>query len=630
MTNDTTISGAPVGNTRLQNARHWIAARGIDLLRALRVRWIEIAGFAGVLSVAVAVRIYRLGKTPNILTGDELENLQTAIRIIEGGGPGVFGFDWAGRPALGLYPLAWSVRIFGDSVADFRMYSVIIALLAIVLFYAVARETMRAPAALSAMLLLSTNLWFLNFSRTAWDNINAALFAIGACWATTRALKTQGRVSFAWWAMSGLFVTAGFYGYFSGRLIFASVTLIAIVAVATRQAPWRRTLAGLLLAGVISAALFGPMARNIYRNWDYFTSRSDTVSVFNTIRADGSKANGWGVAKDNILPNYRGLILHYPTEGQRGPTWMRYHPNLRPALDIIALHLFWAGLVIAVFRWRQTFAWFTFLVPLFVPQIFSGDTPDLGRAIIFAPFYFLFIGITFDEILRRLTVPVLRGAALLSIGAVVAFVSVREVDGYFDWQGQDAIQNVRMPGIHYCEYNLWRSGSLEAARTGGSADLQEFDRQRRELNCSRVVKKALGPARPPAAPPAPPAKTAEERDEQRREDLENIREALFLYHAENDAFPNSNALVQTLCVYPVDAGCQIAPHLDGPIPLDPRGGYWYQSDGVTFAVYAQLEQGRRMCEKIPDGFLDIAEKIYCVTGSAPQDTPVPPTPESGR
>ncbi|MDP9237358.1 MAG: glycosyltransferase family 39 protein [Chloroflexota bacterium] len=87
----------------------------------------------------------------------------------------------------------------------------------IILFYAVARDTIRAAAALAAMMLLATDLRSLNFSRTAWDNIYAALFAIGACWTTTRALKTPGRAAFAWWAGSGLFVTAGLYGYFPGR-----------------------------------------------------------------------------------------------------------------------------------------------------------------------------------------------------------------------------------------------------------------------------------------------------------------------------------------------------------------------------------------------------------------------------
>ena len=475
-------------------------------------RWLErhsleLAAVTAVLAVAFTVRIVHLGTVPRIVAGDELENLQTAIRVNLGKGPGVFGFDYAGRPALNLYPLAWTVRVFGGTVTGLRMFPVIYSLLTIILFYALARETMRAPAALAAMALLGTNLWFLNFSRTAWDNIGAPLFAIGACWTTTRALKTSGRASFAWWLASGLFVAAGLYGYFTGRFISVSVTLIAVIAVVAKEAPWRRTLAGLVLAGVLSAILFAPMARNILYHWDYFTSRSNVVSVFNTVRADGTKANGWGVAKDNLLPNYRGLVLQQGSELQRGPTNARYHPHLRPALGFIAMHLFWAGLVIAALRWRQTYAWFPFFIPMFLGEVFSGDTPDMGRALIFAPFYFLFIGLTLDEILRRAPRPLWYGATLLAIGASVAFVSVREVQGYFDWQEQDAIQIQRMPGIDYCEWSLWKSGVEAAARVGGSADAVKFDRDRRELNCSAVVAKQLGPAPPPPAlaPTAPPA-----------------------------------------------------------------------------------------------------------------------------
>jgi hypothetical protein len=626
---------------RLQGLRSTIEGVAQSAVRSfgrwLRRHWLEAAAFTAVLAVAVAVRVVHLGTIPRIITGDELENLQTAIRVNIGKGPGVFGFDWAGRPALNLYPLAWTVRVFGGSVADFRMFPVILSLLTIVLFYAVARETMSAPAALAAMTLLATNLWFLNFSRTAWDNIGAPLFAIGACWTTTRALKTPGRAAFAWWMATGLFVTAGLYGYFTGRLIFASVTLIVFIAVAAKEAPWRRTLAGLLLAGALSAVLFAPMARNIFRHWDYFTSRSNVVSVFNTKRADGTKRNGWGVAKDNVLPNYRGLVLQQGSELQRGPYNARYHPHLRPALGFIAMHLFWAGLVLAALRWRRTYAWFPFFIPMFVSEVFSGDTPDMGRAIIFAPFYFLFIGLTFEEILRRSSRPLWYGASALAIGAAVAFVSVREVRGYFDWQGQEATQTQRMPGIDHCEYALWKTGIDAAARVSGNLDVARFDRDRRALNCSSVVAKQLGAAPPapapsalptarpttataaasPAAAAATPSTATEERDTQRRHDLDQISGALLRYYGKKGTYPSTNAQVETLCAYPgLDAGCELAPYLD-PIPLDPKGrGYWYMSDGATFAVYAQLEANVRECAEIPQGFVDFAG-IYCVTGSAP-------------
>ncbi len=66
--------------------------------RRVRRHWIEATGFAAVLAVSVAVRVVHLGTTPRILAGDELENLRTAIRVNTGTGPGVFGFDW-GRSA---------------------------------------------------------------------------------------------------------------------------------------------------------------------------------------------------------------------------------------------------------------------------------------------------------------------------------------------------------------------------------------------------------------------------------------------------------------------------------------------------------------------------------------------------
>lgn len=93
----------------------------------MRAHWLEAGAFVGVLTLAVLVRVVRLGSIPRMITADETDNLQVAYKIIEGTGPGIFGFDWKPAPIFSLYPLAWSVQLFGDT----------------------ARESMRAPAALA-------------------------------------------------------------------------------------------------------------------------------------------------------------------------------------------------------------------------------------------------------------------------------------------------------------------------------------------------------------------------------------------------------------------------------------------------------------------------------------------------
>jgi hypothetical protein len=460
----------------------------IPTLNDRRALLLELTGLAAVIAIAVGVRVYRLGDVPQIVTGDELDNLYDAYRIIGGSGPGVFGFDWKPSPILGLYPMAWTVQIFGDTVSDFRMFSVITSLLVIIAAYVVARHAMGAPAALLAVALLGTNLWFLHFSRTAWDNANCALFALGACYTTTRAVDTSRRWWWAWWILAGLFTALGLYGYFTGRFIFASVILIAGIAVATRRTPWHEAAFGLGLAFLVTVVLFAPMLDNILDEWEFFNQRAGEVSVFNSEVPSEGDDSGWTIAAKNVGRNAQGLIFMDGEEMRRG-LWVRYTPEERPPLDAVATALFWIGLVVSVGRWRKTYAWWTFFVPLFIAEVFSRGTPDLARAVLFAPFYFLFIGMAFDEFFRvwgmaRRPLVALGAAAALAVTAWIATDNVRD---YFDWQEQDGVQIVRFPGVDGCEFDTWR-GVAKDSVSGGSRiiDRQRLERERKQLGCSRL------------------------------------------------------------------------------------------------------------------------------------------------
>jgi 4-amino-4-deoxy-L-arabinose transferase-like glycosyltransferase len=445
---------------------------------------LEALAFLTALVLCVLVRVIKLGSIPRIITGDEASNLESAYRIVEGAGPGFFGFDWEKDPILSLYPLAWSVRVFGNTVSDFRMYPVIFSLLAIVLFYFLARESMDAPAALGAMVLLGTNLWFLHFSRSAWQNVNSAFFAVGACWAVTRALKTQ---RWGWWLVVGLFMAGGLYGYFSARLVFVAVIGACGLALLLRQAPARRTLLGLLAASLLAGVLFAPMATKIHGSWSTPLGRGNTVSIFNLKQPYEGDTNSWIILRKNTGRNFRGFIMQDTSEIHRG-IWMRYNPIHRGPLDRVSTYLFWGGLIAAAILWRKTYTWWPFFIPLFVVEVLSTNTPSLARGIIFAPFYFLFIGLLFDWLIHLLPRNTARYGLLLGVAAVVALVAFFNVRDYFDWQTIPYVQAQRLPGIDRCEFNMFQSLAKPAAQNGGLADSNEFDRQRLILDCSPIVR----------------------------------------------------------------------------------------------------------------------------------------------
>ena len=134
--------------------------------------------------------------------------------------------------------------------------------------------------------------------------------------------------------------------------------------------------------------------------------------------------------------------------------------------------------------------------------------------------------------------------------------------------------------------------------------------------------------RPPTATPHPltptvtptPQPGGGQRDLQRAQDLERIRAALEEYYDKEGSYPSTSGNMQTLCAYQdLDIGCKLTKVLD-PLPAaDPLGdpllnGYWYASDGKSFAVYAIQETvpapNVPQCEK-PEA-IKRPDRIYCV------------------
>lgn len=537
--------------------------------------------------------------------------MQVAFHILAGTGPGLFGFDWKPAPIFSLYPQAWVIGIFGDSVAGFRLFPVLLSLVLLAAFYLLARRSMRTGPALGAMLLLGTNLWVLHFSRTAWENLNAPLFAVGACYALTRALQS-GRVK--WWTLTGVFMACGLYGYFSGRFIFVAVVLGVLLAIVTRTTAWRPAVKSLALAGLVAAVLFSPMAKSILDHWDYFNQRTNGVSVLNGQAYEG-EASKWRIVTRNVARNVKGFVLQDGSEFGRG-LWGRYNPRGRAPLDRATTLLFWGGLAVGALRWRKTLLWWPYFVPLFIAEVFSRGTPDGARGLIIAPFYFLFAGLFLDEALQCASRYRLQTVAAAVIGAIVLSSSVGNGSDYFSWQRTKSVQLNRLPGVDVCEYPAWRQAALDSAKAGpGIIDPALIGRIRMEVACTDLNRTDTPNTLDAPAPSRPTQDlTPARRDDLRRDDLRALGEALQRYFRQTRRYPDTVDKVQSLCTYvTLDVGCTLRSVLT-PLPADPLGrGYWYRSDGSHFTVYAEMEAPQNICPDVPPGFFAQPDRVECVS-----------------
>lgn len=111
----------------------------------------------------------------------------------------------------------------------------------------------------------------------------------------------------------------------------------------------------------------------------------------------------------------------------------------------------------------------------------------------------------------------------------------------------------------------------------------------------------------------------EERDFLRQGALMLLGQALEEYEQENGHYPDTDGNIQTLCAFrEIDVACDLDEILS-PLPEDPLGdasgnGYWYASDGSSFAVYAQRESQRfDACEEHPEHLQEF-DSVFCVKG----------------
>jgi 4-amino-4-deoxy-L-arabinose transferase-like glycosyltransferase len=601
---------------------------------------------SALLVLALLVRLVRIDTIPGNLMLDEADNARNAYRILAGRGSGVTGLDWSQAPLFSMYVLAACIRVFGDTVGGIRSMAVLLSTLSLVPFYLIARRQVGVLSGACATLLLATSLWYLHFSRTAWINMTAPLFALCTVYFLTRSLE-RGR----WrdYFVTGVCTTLGVYGYPAGLSIPAAVAASCPVAVMVDPGHWKRTVGGIGLTITLAAVLFAPHL------WTAHGSRPGRMSQVSIFSADAylGESNPAMIVMQQIGRNVAGFLLLDPGEMGRG-LWAHYLPPGRTVLDHWTGLFFWVGLIAGLFRWRSVFLWWLFLVvPILTVQVLSMETPDAGRALVVAPFMYLFVALGMESLwitLRRWSSRLASGTVLVA----VFLLAGSNLYAYVRWIESAQALNERHPAVELWEFPAWsrlQHDALESGRRGfvvsdwrkridndgckngtlqGSVcsptELLDEAVQNRVVSAAGSTEAAEarkhdpggahGRRRRPAVQSSYGASVTE-RDLIRRRDLERIAQVLEQLHADGHPYPTTGGRVQTLCFYDDDAGCGLHP-LIAPIPADPRGiraksGYWYLSDGTSYTLYALLEGEANLQERCPErpGHIESTGDLIC-------------------
>ena len=427
---------------------------------------------------AFAIRVYRLDSFPDTLLADEAENAQSAIQILQGHPPenGFFGFDWTPQPAFSVYKEAAFISIFGFNILALRLPSALFSTLALIPFYLLLRRQLTMAASLFATTLLATSVWYLNFSRSGWNNIDICLYMLMSMiflmWAIDATVSLSGSRlrKWAYFAGAGFFCALGLYGYPSGRAITLAVAAFFPVVILLNRRFFKDLIIGYVILFTVELMIFAPEGFYIARHWEHFNGRTKVVLLLNSSDYQANPRDtllkqGW----KNIRAPWDGEVNNTP----------QYSPVGEPQLERFTGILVLVGMALTIFFFEfrsraETWLWWLMLLSGWVlTQILTIGTPNGARGVGYMPALLYFAGVSLHKLLQiwgdffsnqsklhgtRLAI---RSLSITFATGVVLMVAVSNVQHYVSWQKKPHTRQERYLYVTKQEFPFWAETIVE-------------------------------------------------------------------------------------------------------------------------------------------------------------------------
>ncbi len=385
----------------------------------------RVVALAIVALLALVVRVYDLEHIPANLGGDEGTWAIEGLAMLDGRLANPFATRWFAFPSMSFLVWGVSMRVFGETVAGVRAISALIGTASVLTTFLLARKIwgrLGDRIAWLAALVLAVGHYHLHFSRLAVNNIADSLLVTVALWLLIDGLRSSSMMSFA---LAGVVIGAGWYGYFGARL----VGIIVASYLGWRMVTEHRFLAryGHHLLVLLGGALVvtGPLLIHYAAHPTALTEGFDRVSIF---------ASGW-LAREQEITGRSALDLlaqqfwksisafNYTLD----PTFW-YRPGV-PLLDFVSGVLFIFGLIWSIAHWRWSSSallliWFW--SALVTGWVTTENPPSSQRMVILTPALALFVALGLERLLqlcRRLlgaSQALVRGIAVVALLAIVA------------------------------------------------------------------------------------------------------------------------------------------------------------------------------------------------------------------
>lgn len=384
-------------------------------------------GLICILLAAAALRLWAVNRVPPGLSDDETAHWLIVRQILAGQPAIYFTFD-KGHEPLFHYLQAGMVALMGGHWLALRYPSIVMGILSVAAIAALTRRLLGPTTALLAAAYLALNFWPVFYSRLGLRANSLPLCAaLGIYFFFCGfAERTPPRISP--YLISGLFLGLSFYTYTASRVIpvIIIVYLVYLTVCHRRQIRnhWRGILSALSVATIVSAPLAIWLATHPGAEQRFAEMREPLDRLLS-----GDPSYVWA----NLKANLKMFTV-------RGDLWAHYNVPGRPVFDRLNGLLFYVGLAIVLWRWRDyRYAFFPiWLVGSLIPSVLSPDAPSSIRTILGLVATFSFPALTLSwiaNLLVRFVLPrlpaVLRPIPVVILALPLARLSLSTAYGYF-------------------------------------------------------------------------------------------------------------------------------------------------------------------------------------------------------
>jgi len=376
-----------------------------------------------ILLVATLFRVWAIDRVPPGLSYDEVTNW-LIVRDILDGHPSLYFTRGYGHEPLFHYLQATMGAAMGDHWLALRYPSMAMGLLSVAAVAVLTHRLFGRTVALLTAAYMALDFWPVFYSRVALRAHSLPFFAALAAYFSFRGFESRARTRSPWinpnYLAFGLLLGLSFYTYMASRMLpFILAGFLVYLAVVHRPelaSRWRGISAGLGVAMAVAAPLVIWLCTHpgAEERLGYIQGPLDRLLA-------GDPSYVWANLKANL-----GMFA------VQGDLWALYNVSGRPVFDRLNGVLFYAGVAITFWRWRDyRYA----LLPIWlmgslVPSILTKEAPSSIRDILGVVVTFSFPALALARSgdlvckylagIKRLVLPILYVLPLFYLGVSTA------------------------------------------------------------------------------------------------------------------------------------------------------------------------------------------------------------------